>query len=103
VLCVLDRQLGADFDPDAFDHVARYLPEQEQVEMALEARHPMAVSIPALGLAIELSAGERIRTEISRKFTRDSAAAMIEGAGLALDGWYTDAEESFALVTATRG
>ena len=97
VLHVLNRELGADFVPEAFEHVAFFDRRQEWIEMRLRATRPMSVDVAGLGLRVELAAGEEIRTEISAKFTRERLAADYEAAGLALDGWHTDSGGRFAL------
>ncbi|MEU6385822.1 L-histidine N(alpha)-methyltransferase [Streptomyces bauhiniae] len=97
VLSVVDRELGADFDPDAFDHVARWDPEREWVEMRLRSRTAQTVKIPALGMVVDFAAGEEMRTEVSAKFRREGVAAELEKAGLELTHWWTDSEDRFAL------
>jgi L-histidine N-alpha-methyltransferase len=100
LLRVLNRELDADFDLDGFEHVAFYDPELQRVEMHLRSLHAQTVRIRAAGLTVAFAAGERVRTEISVKFTRDSAAAALEAAGLALRRWFTDSEERFGLALA---
>jgi L-histidine N-alpha-methyltransferase len=102
VLHVLNRDLGADLTPEAFDHVAFFDRRNEWVEMRLRARRPCSVLVADLGLRVEFAAGEELRTEISAKFTRPRIESDFEAAGLRLDGWYTDAEELFALSLAAR-
>ncbi len=102
VLHVINRELGADFMPDAFDHVAFFDRRHEWVEMRLRARRPCSVMIAELGLRVEFAAGEELRTEISAKFTRARLEADYRAAGLALDRWYTDEQELFALSLARR-
>jgi L-histidine N-alpha-methyltransferase len=97
VLHVINRELDADFTPDAFDHVAFFDRRHEWVEMRLRARRPCSVLIAALGLRVEFAAGEELRTEISAKFTRSRLEADYRAAGLALEGWFTDPDELFAL------
>ncbi|MET7613623.1 L-histidine N(alpha)-methyltransferase [Streptomyces seoulensis] len=97
VLSVVDRELGADFDPDAFDHVARWDPEREWIEMRLRSRTAQTVKIPALGMVVDFAAGEEMRTEVSAKFRREGVAAELEKAGLELTHWWTDSEDRFAL------
>jgi L-histidine N-alpha-methyltransferase len=100
VLRVLNRELGADFEPALFDHVAFFHREAEQIEMHLEARRAHRVRLPALGMNVAFARGERIRTEISRKFRRPSADAMLARAGFRLDRWYTPSDGYFALALA---
>ncbi|RZU45861.1 L-histidine N-alpha-methyltransferase [Streptomyces sp. BK022] len=97
VLGVLDRELGADFDPDAFDHVARWDPEREWIEMRLRSRTTQTVKIPALGMVVDFAAGEEMRTEVSAKFRREGVGSELEKAGLELTHWWTDSEDRFAL------
>jgi L-histidine N-alpha-methyltransferase len=100
VLHVLNRELGADFATEEFSHVARWDAEQEWIEMRLRAHRAMRVSVPAVDLAVDLAAGEEIRTEVSAKFRRDGVEAELKAAGFDLDRWWTDAEGRFALTLA---
>lgn len=97
VLRVVNRELDADFPLDGFDHIAFFDTRHEWIEMRLRARRPCSVLVGALGLRIELAAGEEIRTEISAKFTHARVRDDYEAAGLRLTGWHTDADERFAL------
>jgi L-histidine Nalpha-methyltransferase len=100
VLHVMNRELRADFEPDAFDHVAFFDRRREWVEMRLRARRPMTVRVAELDLQVEFAAGEELRTEISAKFTRERIERDYAAAGLELRGWYTDPEELFAVTLA---
>jgi L-histidine Nalpha-methyltransferase len=97
VLRVLNRSLDADFEVDGFAHVALWDPGREWVEMRLRARWPMRVTIPGVGLVIDLAAGEEVRTEISAKFRREGIERELAEAGFALDHWWTDRDGLFAL------
>ena len=79
VLAVLDRELGADFDPDAFEHVAVWDAEHEWIEMRLESTRDQRVHVGALDLEVEFAAGEQMRTEISAKFRRDGVDRRARG------------------------
>jgi L-histidine N-alpha-methyltransferase len=100
VLHVLNRELGADFDPAAFRHVALFDRRHEWIEMRLRATAAQHVAIPVLGLEIEFAEGEELRTEISAKFTRARLEADLAAAGLELADWLTDDDERFALALA---
>jgi L-histidine N-alpha-methyltransferase len=102
VLHVINRELGADFVPEAFEHIAFFDRQREWVEMRLRAQRPCSVMIDAIGLRVEFAAGEELRTEISAKFTPARVAADYRAAGLQLEEWYTDADELFALSLASR-
>ncbi|MEU9344003.1 L-histidine N(alpha)-methyltransferase [Streptomyces sp. NPDC048278] len=97
VLAVVDRELDADFDPDAFDHVALWDAENEWIEMRLRSRVAQTVKVPALDLAVDFAAGEELRTEVSAKFRRAGVTGELAAAGLELTNWWTDAEGRFAL------
>ena len=75
VLRVLNRELGADFDVDAFEHVALWDAEHEWIEMRLRAARRMTVKIAgARTSTVDFAAGEEMRTEISAKFRRRACA-----------------------------
>lgn len=97
VLTVIDRELGADFDPGAFDHVALWDADNEWIEMRLRSRTAQTVKVPALDLAVDFAAGEEMRTEVSAKFRRDGVRAELSAAGLELAHWWTDGQGRFAL------
>lgn len=101
VLHVVNRELGADFDPDAFEHVAFFDREREWIEMRLRATRRMRVSIPAVDLEIEFAAREELRTEISAKFTPERLETDLGAAGLSLTEVLTDADDRFALSLST--
>jgi len=97
VLRVLNRELGARFDPEAFAHVALWNAEQKWIEMWLRAERDMSVPIDALDLTVRFAAGEALRTEISAKFHRAGVGAELTAAGFAPVRWWTDAAGRFAV------
>ncbi|MGW2088591.1 L-histidine N(alpha)-methyltransferase [Streptomyces sp. NPDC001880] len=101
VLGVVNRELGADFDPAGFGHVALWDPEHEWIEMRLRARRAHTVKIPDLDLVVSFEAGEELRTEVSAKFRQEGVRAELGSAGLRLDQWWTDSGGRFALSLAT--
>jgi len=101
VLRVLNRELGADFDVEAFDHVAFFDREREWIEMRLRAQRRMDVHIDALGLDVAFAAREELRTEISAKFTPLRLEGDLAAAGLELVELMTDPDELFALSLST--
>jgi len=100
VLAVINRELDADFDLDAFEHVAFYDREQEWIEMRLRALTPQVVEIRKLGITVHFANREELRTEISAKFTRERLEADFAAAGLGLRSWMTDPDDLFALSVA---
>ncbi|WP_371613217.1 L-histidine N(alpha)-methyltransferase [Streptomyces clavifer] len=101
VLTVVDRELGADFQLDDFDHVAVWDPHHEWIEMRLRARRALTVKIRELDLVVPFEEGEELRTEISAKFRKEGVREELAAAGLRLDQWWTDSGGRFALSLAT--
>jgi L-histidine N-alpha-methyltransferase len=97
VLSVLNAALGADFDLDAFEHVARWDADAEWIEMRLRSTTAQSVRVPALGLTVDFASGEEMRTEISAKFRRSGVAAELAAADLELRSWWTDPAGQFGL------
>ncbi len=100
VLQVLNRELAADFDLDAFEHVARYDAREERMDIRLRSLTAQTVQLADLDLTVQFAAGEEMRTEISTKFTRERLEAVYAEAGLELRGWFTDAGGDYALTLA---
>ncbi|MGW7368036.1 L-histidine N(alpha)-methyltransferase [Streptomyces sp. NPDC054841] len=101
VLTVMDRELGADFRPDDFDHVAVWNAQEEWIEMRLRAREALNVKIRELDLVVPFEAGEEIRTEVSAKFRQEGVRSELADAGMKLVEWWTDTEGRFALSLST--
>jgi L-histidine N-alpha-methyltransferase len=97
VLAVLNAELGADFDLDAFEHVAVWNAGAEWIEMRLRSRAAQTVHLPGIGLTVEFADGEEMRTEVSAKFRREGITAELAAAGFALRSWWTDAADQFGL------
>jgi L-histidine N-alpha-methyltransferase len=102
VLAVLNRELGATFEAEDFDHVAHWNRDDEWIEMRLRARRAVRVPVPELGLDVDFAAGEEMRTEISAKFRRDKVERELDAAGFELAEWWTDPAGDFALSLARR-
>ncbi|QDQ14970.1 L-histidine N(alpha)-methyltransferase [Streptomyces spectabilis] len=101
VLHVVNRELGADFDPEAFAHVAVWDGDREWIEMRLRSRLAQTVKIPALDLTVDFERGEDLRTEVSAKFREDGVRSELASAGLKLTHWWTDERGRFALSLST--
>jgi L-histidine N-alpha-methyltransferase len=97
VLHVLNRELGANFDVAAFEHVAFFDREREWIEMRLRATKPQHVRVDALDLDIDFANREEMRTEISVKFTPERLRGDLEAAGLELVEMFTDPDALFAV------
>jgi L-histidine N-alpha-methyltransferase len=101
VLAVLNTELGADFDLDAFEHVAAWDAEQAWIEMRLRAATAQTVHVPGIALTAEFAAGEEMRTEVSAKFRREGVTAELAAAGFTLRDWWTDQKSRFGLSLST--
>ena len=102
VLQVLNRELGADFDPAAFAHLAFWDELNSWIDIRLRSLARQTVTIPTLGMQVEFAAGEEMRTEISAKFTREQLEAVYHEVGLEIVDWWTDPDGLFALSLACR-
>ncbi|QIN80908.1 L-histidine N(alpha)-methyltransferase [Rubrobacter marinus] len=97
LLRVLNERLGASFDPDLFEHRSVFDREESRVEMWLHSEVAQKAHVEALGMEVAFEAGEGMRTEISTKFTLESARAMFGEGGFELAELYTDPDDLFGL------
>ncbi|MEU5940503.1 L-histidine N(alpha)-methyltransferase [Micromonospora sp. NPDC047548] len=95
VLRVVNRELGADFDPEAFTHVARWDPVREWIEMRLRADRAMRVEV--MDLTVDFAAGEELRTEVSAKFRPEGIARELAAAGFTVGEFWTDLDGLFGV------
>jgi L-histidine N-alpha-methyltransferase len=102
VLRVVNDRLGADFDPDAFDHVPRWDAEHELVDIRLRAQTEQVARIARLGLEVRFAAGEEIHTEIAAKFRRERITGELRRAGFDVTRWWTDPGKGFGVALARR-
>ncbi len=97
VLAVINRELGADFDLAAFEHVAVWDAGEEWMEMRLRSLRRQIVCIAALEARFAFADGEELRTEISAKFRREGIEAELERAGFRPERWWTDTAHDFGV------
>jgi dimethylhistidine N-methyltransferase len=95
ILVRANRELGADFDLDAFAYEARYDPEPGRVEMHLRSTKNQCVHVGAD--RFRLKAGERIHIENSHKYSIDEAKALGEAAGFRPLKCFTDLDPQFSV------
>ena len=95
LLVRLNRELGADFAPALFRHVALWNEAAGAIEMHLESLVPQRVRLRALGLEVEFAAGERPHTESSNKYDDGRLDRIFAAAGwdrvrdwLDPEGWF---------------
>ena len=95
LLARINRELGADFDPSAFEHHAIYHGDLRRIEMHLASRKAQKVRV--CGRCFEFRAGETIHTENRYNYTVDGFAALARGAGWTNRAAWTDAREYFSV------
>jgi L-histidine N-alpha-methyltransferase len=100
ILNAVNREAGGDFDPAGFEHLAFFNEPESQIEMYLVARASTRVRLADLDTELHLETGERIRTEISRKFTPGSTRRLLAEAGFDLRHWFESEDRYFALALA---
>ena len=100
VLARINRELGADFDLDEFNHVAFWNAKKSRIEMHLESRVDQEVWVSDLGRRFQFAFGERIHTENSYKFTKRTISALLSQAGLAVERTWCDKDKWFSVVLA---
>jgi L-histidine N-alpha-methyltransferase len=97
VLRVLNRELGADFDLETFEHVALYDVEEARMDIRLRSLEEQTIRLEGLEMDVSFARGEEMRTEISSKFTYERLTRVYAEAGLAISGWFTDVDCDYAL------
>jgi L-histidine Nalpha-methyltransferase len=101
-LRVLNRELGADFDVDAFTYVPFWDPHMHRMDLRLRAEMPQHVTIPGAGVELDIASGEEIRMEISTKFSRETVRDELGAVGLDVVETWTDAGDDFAVTLARK-
>jgi len=102
VLAVVNRALTADFDLAGFEHVARWNPDHERMEMWLRSVVAQQVRIEDIDLTVEFGAGEQMLTEVSCKFRPEGVVAELAAAGLQRTRWWTDPAGDFGVSLAMK-
>ena len=102
MLCVLKSVIKADFDPDAFQHIARFNQDMHRIEMHLQSIRNQVIPIPALNMNLCLQKGEEILTEISTKYTQQQVESILTRTGFSPVQWYTDSQQLHGLALAQK-
>jgi L-histidine N-alpha-methyltransferase len=97
VLLVLNDQLGGDFDPELFGHVALWNEGEQWIEMRLRAAEATEVSLTGAGITVRFDEGEDLLTEISSKFTPEQVEDELFQAGFVLEEMWGAEEGEFLL------
>ncbi|MBA0047635.1 L-histidine N(alpha)-methyltransferase [Mycobacterium sp. NPDC050853] len=103
VLAVINRELDADFDLEAFEHVALWNDDEERMEMWLRSVRDQRVTVGALNLSVDFGDGEMMLTEVSCKFRQEGVVRELAAAGLRQIHWWTDDSNDFGLSLAVKG
>ncbi len=100
VLRVLNEQLGGDFDPDRFRHVALWNEDEQWIEMRLRAEEATEVTLTGADIVVQFDEGEDLLTEISAKFTPQRVERELRDAGFVVDGMWGADDGEFLLTLA---
>lgn len=100
ILAVLNRELGANFDPTCFEHVVRFDELHQWMEMRLRARSAQKVHVPGLGIELSFEKGEELRTEVSAKFTPEAVREELDRGGFVVDRQFGAEAREFLLTLA---
>jgi L-histidine Nalpha-methyltransferase len=100
VLHVLNEQLGGNFDPDRFRHVALWNEDEQWIEMRLRAERASEVTLADAGLTVHFEQGEDLLTEISAKFTPERVERELSEAGFVIEGMWGAEDGEFLLTLA---
>jgi L-histidine Nalpha-methyltransferase len=96
LLCRINRELGANFIPSRFRHVAHYSTADRRIEMHLRSLEDQIVNIPVAGLEVKIASAETIWTESCHKYRVEEVALMAEGSGFHCESQWVDSEWPFA-------
>jgi dimethylhistidine N-methyltransferase len=100
MLVRLNRELGGDFDPEAFEHRAIWNGARSRIEMHLVSSSRQRVRLSAIDFEADFEAGESIHTENSYKYEPGQAEELVSQAGFRPEATLTDARGWFAVVLA---
>lgn len=98
-LNLLDRinvLLDADFNVNQFGHLAEYEEEEGVARSFIVSTARQEVKINELGAVYQFGEGEKIHTEISRKYDDDILAKILNQTAFTIKGKLTDSKNLFA-------
>lgn len=97
LLARANRELGAEFDLEAFDHAAPFVAARSRVEMRLVSRKPQEVRVAALDRTFSFGEGEAIHTESCHKYALTDVERLAQASGLRVDRLWSDPREWFSV------
>jgi L-histidine N-alpha-methyltransferase len=96
LLARINRELGADFDLQQFQHQAIFNEETRSVEMHLRSRIRQSVAIPKASISVQFEKGETIWTESSHKYSQEELASSASNSGFRRQAQWLDHTWGFA-------
>ena len=97
LLVRINRELGGQFEPDAFSHVSFWNEAASRIELHLESTCPQSVRVDALDTTLQFYQGERIHTENSYKYTVECLKELLQRGGFEVEHIWTDPDCWFAV------
>ena len=91
----LNRELGTDFDLDAFEHLAVWVEDQSRIEMHLVSKRDQTVHLG--DESVRIGKGEHLTTEFCHKYTLESFADLAATAGLSVSRVWMDPAKHFSV------
>lgn len=98
----MNRELGSRIDTEAVEHVANYVPEWRRVEIYAQFMSSQTIDVGLLGHCFQITQGEKILTEVSRKFRLRQLVPYLSTFGFETRQIYTDGDERFAVLLLMR-
>ncbi|HEY6392599.1 MAG TPA: L-histidine N(alpha)-methyltransferase [Bryobacteraceae bacterium] len=96
LLARINRELGADFDLDQFEHIARFNSEARSIEMHLRSKRSQVVNIPDAEIAVSFAEDETIWTESSHKYCLEELVDIADETNFLCTAQWVDHEWAFA-------
>jgi dimethylhistidine N-methyltransferase len=96
LLARINRELDADFNLRQFEHLVRYTPEAQRIEMHLRSKEYQIVSLRGCDLIVDFVPNETICTEACHKFLPEQLCAISRTSGFRLEAQWIDREWPFA-------
>ncbi len=101
LLSRMNRELGAAFDIRQFKHLAHYEKETGEMLSFIESLFDQEIYFEELDMEFQFEKGERIHTEVSKKYSPEELRSLAEGQGFELNQYFTDSNNFFTDVLLT--
>lgn len=95
MLNVVNARTGSNFEPNSWQHQARYNAKMRRIEMELVAQSNQSVNIG--GQTLSFAQGAVIRTEHSHKFTLENIKDLARAGGMTVTHHWLDRQSQFCL------